>query len=186
MTTTVNRPNGVPDPSSGLVWDELARLINRNLMDAAVTNAQHLGINYAALQNGTPIYTQRPTHDRSVPPALIPIELQYRVLHDPIIDIIPHPRLRFNVLRAIAARQVDAIAFSKSARNSGAFERSSETWQRGGLVVWSSAEQISSWELSGPFIRRWAFLLQGCEDWIAGTNAWRCRRGESLFPLSSS
>lgn len=185
-TTRASRANCIPDPTSGLIWDELARLINRNLMDAAINNAQDLGINSAALQSGTPIYTQQPTHGRPLSPALVPVELQYQILHDPIIDTIPHPRLRFNILRAIAARQIDPTAFSQSVRNSGAFERSRETWQRGGLVVWSSADQISSWELSCPFIRRWAFLLQGCEDVIVGTNAWRTRRGENPFHLSLS
>ena len=63
-------------------------------------------------------------------------------------------------------------------------EQSNGSWQRGGLVVWSFPEQVGSWELSEPFIRRWAVLLQGCEDLIAATNAWRSRRGERLFPLS--
>lgn len=46
-----NQPRGVTDPASGHIWDELAQLIRRNLMQAAVANAQHLGINLAELES---------------------------------------------------------------------------------------------------------------------------------------
>lgn len=163
--------------------DELAQLINRNLMQAAVTNAQYLGVDMTALRNGTAVCTPR-SSIRTVPAALAPTELQYRVAHDPIIDIIPHPRLRYNMLRAIATRQIDAAALSACIRSSGTLMGSSGTSQRGGLVVWSSPEQLASWELSEVFVRRWHALLESCQDLIAVTNAWRSRRGERLFPLS--
>jgi hypothetical protein len=63
-------------------------------------------------------------------------------------------------------------------------ESTNGAWQRTGLVVWSFPEQLASWELSEQFIRRYANLLQGCEDLLAATNAWRSRRGERLFPAS--
>lgn len=40
-------------PSTDNPWDELAQLINRNFMQAASTNAQHLGLNLANLRGGT-------------------------------------------------------------------------------------------------------------------------------------
>lgn len=178
-----SRPHGVTDTQTGQVWDELAQLINRNFMSAAVTNAQQIGVDLAALRAGTPTRTPRPGN-RQVTSTLTPVDLQHQVPHDPIIDIIPHARLRFNILRAIAANQLDAAAFSKSIRSSGALEESSGCWQRGGVVIWSAPEQVASWELSEPFVRRWSFLLQGCEDLIAATNGWRGRRGERLFPAS--
>lgn len=178
-----NQPSGVTDSQTGRIWDELAQLINRNFLSAAITNAQHLGIDLAALQNGTAIRTPRPS-DRQVPATLSPVELQHQVSHDPIIDTIPHARLRFNILRGIAAGSVDAAAFSKCIRASGALEEVNGSWLRGGVVVWSFPEQAASWELSEPFVRRWAFLLQGCEDLIGATNSWRARRGERTFPVS--
>ena len=174
----------ITDPQTGRVWDELGQLINRNFLAAAVTNAQHLGIDLSALRAGTPMRTPRNV-DLQVPASLTPVELQYQVAHDPIIDTIPHARLRFNILRGIATGQVDASTFSKCLRASGALEPCNGNWQRGGVVVWSTPEQMASWELSEPFIRRWwAFLLEGCEDLLAATNAWRSRRGEKLFPQS--
>jgi len=179
-----NQPRGVTDATSGHVWDELAQLINRNLMQAAVSNTATLGIDATALRTGALVYTPRPSNRSTVPPSLVPVELQYRVAHDPIIDVVPCARLRHNVLYAIANGQINAAAFTRCIRGSGAMEQMSGSWQRSGLVVWSSPEQVSSWELSEPFLRRWAPLLQGCEDLIAATNAWRSRRGERLFPLT--
>ncbi|KAK3615912.1 hypothetical protein LTR56_026309 [Elasticomyces elasticus] len=179
-----NQPRGVTDAKSGQVWDELAQLINRNLMQAAVHNTTALGIEATALQTGALIYTPRPSSRTSLPAALTPVELQYRVAHDSIIDIIPCARLRHNVLYAIANGQINATAFTRCIRGSGAMEQSNGSWQRSGMVVWSSPEHVGSWELSESFVRRWAPLLQGCEDLIAATNAWRSKRGERLFPLT--
>ncbi|RMY84869.1 hypothetical protein D0864_07451 [Hortaea werneckii] len=168
--------------SYGRVWDELGQLINRNLMTAAATNAQRLGISLAALQSG--IASTSPQIPRAALAALKPIELQHQIVHDPIIDTIPHARLRFNILRAIYNQQIDAAQLSRCIRGSGALENVNGNWQRGGLVVWSTPEQVGSWEISESFLRRWAFLLQGCEDLIAVTNTWRSKRGERLFPAS--
>jgi len=142
--------------------DELARIINRNFMTAAVANAQLLGIDLAVLRCGTAVKTPRTTN-RQLPATLTPVQLQYQVPHDPIIDVIPHARLRFNVLRAIATHQVEAADFSKSIRASGALENHNGNWLRGGLVVWNDGSQPANWELSEP---------------------WRSRRGERLFPLT--
>ena len=163
--------------------DELAQLINRNFMAAALANAQHIGIDGRALQAGTALKTPR-IANRQIPAALVPVEPQYQMAHDPVIDTIPHPRLRYNIMRAIATRQLDANEFSKSIRSSGALQDVNGSRQRGGVVVWSSPEQVASWELSEAFVRKWTFLLSGCEDLIAATNAWRGKRGERLFPVS--
>ncbi|KAK4560568.1 hypothetical protein LTR86_005765 [Recurvomyces mirabilis] len=168
--------------TEGNTWDELARLINRNLLQAAYANAQLLGIDVQSLRSGTLTYTPRST-SRSIPTALVPVELQYRVAHDPVIDIIPHPRLRHNILCAIANNQINAAALSRCIRGSGAIEQAKgAAGQRTGLVVWSAGEKLESWELSEQFFRQWTILLQGCEDLIAATNAWRSKRGERLFP----
>ncbi|KAK3720382.1 hypothetical protein LTR37_003793 [Vermiconidia calcicola] len=180
---TEGRSSSTVATEAGHVWDELGQLINRNFMAAAVTNAQHIGINLVALRAGTPSKTPRATN-RQISATLTPVELQYQVSHDPIIDVIPHARLRFNILRAIATRQIEAAEFSKCLRASGGLELLNGSWQRSGVVVWSAPEQVGSWELSESFVRRWIVVLQGCEDLIAATNCWRNRRGERLFPTT--
>lgn len=173
--------SNIADRRTGRAFDELAQLINRGFMAAAITNAQHLGIDATALQQATPILTPR---GRAVPATLQPVQLQHQIPHDAMIDIIPHPRLRHNVLGAIASQQLNAAEFSSCLRASGALESMQGHWQRGGLVVWSLPELASSWELSETFVRRFPYLLQGCEDLLASTNSWRSRRGERLFPYS--
>jgi hypothetical protein len=174
-------------PSSDEKWDrgfldnhQLSQLINQNFMAAASINARHLGISKTAMQNGTPVTT--PQVSGSLPLTLQPTLAQYQISHDPIIDIVPHPGLRDNILRAIATAQIDAMALSRDLRASGALEKSNGSWLRVGLVVWSSPEQLASWEVSELFLRRWGPLLQGCDDFLATTNTWRSRRGEMLFP----
>lgn len=178
-----SQPSGVTDPSTGRVWDELAQLINRNLMAAAATNAQQLGLDKTALQHARPVTTPR-VSSTHVPASLQPIPQQYQIPHDPIIDIVPHARFKYNILRAMATQQLDAVAFSAALRASGALENVQGAWLRGGLVVWSAPDQLASWELSESFVRRYGLLLQGCEDLLAATNAWRSRRGERPFASS--
>lgn len=171
------------EPPLGRGWDELAQLINRNFLTAAVSNARQLGIDLVALRDGTLTYTPRPTNS-TLPSSLLPVQLQLQIAHDPIIDILPHVRLRYNILYAIATQQLDAAAFARYLRSSGCAHEVQGSYQRGGVVVWSSPELIASWELTEGFVRRYASLLQGCEDLIAATNAWRSRRGERAFALA--
>lgn len=174
------RPEGTRDPQ-GRIWDELAQLINRNIMSAVVSNAQQLGLDMSALRSTTPLTTPRSGAGRQITASLKPIELQHQVAHDPVVDTIPHPRFRFNILRAVAMREIDAAAFSRCIRGSGALAEANGKWQRSGLVVWGCPESVENWELSELFIWQWATLLQGCDELIAATNAWRSKRGERAF-----
>lgn len=172
------------DSTTGLVWDELARLINSNFRDAVQTNAQFLGINSSALNNGAAmaITMPRPAANAAIPTSLWPVEVQHRLPHDPYISAIPHPQLRVNILTAIFRGQIDAAAFSLALRASGSLERFEGGWQRGGLIVWgTSPATLSNWEVSEAFFRKWQFLLNGCQDLVASTNVWRTTRGETPF-----
>nr|OQO21998.1 hypothetical protein B0A51_12350 [Rachicladosporium sp. CCFEE 5018] len=164
--------------------DELAQLINRNFMQAVVANARHLDLNPAALRAGTATLTPRPRNPTTCPATLKPIELQYQLPHDPLIDTIPHPRLRFNILRAVATRRLDPSRFSSCMRLSGTMHNLNGEPKRGGLIVWTQTPDVlASWELSEGFMGIWGYLLEGCDDFIRASNVWRGRRGEALFPV---
>lgn len=165
-------------PSTDNPWDELAQLINRNFMQAVSANAQRLGLSTTALRAGTATSTPRLRNAANLPPTLKPVEVQHQLPHDPLIDTIPHSRLRFNILRAIATGNLDASRFSASLRRSGAVINVQGEARRSGLIVWNFPEQLASWELSEGFVMVFGFLLEGCEDFIAATNVWRSRRGE--------
>lgn len=171
-------------PSTENPWDELAQLINRNFMQAATANAQRLGLNLVSLRAGTAASTPRPRNAANLPASLRPIEVQHQLPHDPIIDTIPHPRLRFNILRAIATGNLDASRFSACLRRSGAVVNVQGEPRRSGLVVWNHPDQLASWELSEAFVLLWGFLLEGCEDFVSATNVWRTRRGEKSLVVS--
>jgi len=186
FTGQVSRAACTPSiPSTDSPWDELAQLVNRNFMQAATTNAQHLGLNLTSLHSGAAASTPRLRDATNLPPTLKPVELQHQLPHDPIIDTIPHSRLRFNIVRAIATGNLDASRFSASLRRSGAVLNVQGEACRSGLIVWSFPEQLSSWELSEAFFIIWGFLLEGCEDFVAATNVWRSRRGERGLVLGT-
>lgn len=172
-------------PSTDNPWDELAQLINRNFMQAVSANAQRLGLNTTALRAGTATNTPRLRNAANLPPTLKPVEVQHQLPHDPLIDTIPHSRMRFNILRAIATGNLDASRFSASLRRSGAVINVQGEARRSGLIVWNFPEQLASWELSEGFVMVFGFLLEGCEDFIAATNVWRTRRGERNLVVGS-
>lgn len=79
---------------------------------------------------------------RIAPAALTPVELQHQLSHDTIIDIIPHPRFRYNMLCATARRKLDEANISGCIRYSGALEQVHGSWQRRGSVAWSAPEGV--------------------------------------------
>jgi len=62
-------------------------------------------------------------------------------------------------------------------------EPAPEGSDRNGVIVWGEPWDVGSWELMEGFVRKWGFLLAGCEVLIEGSNRWRARRGEG--PLLS-
>ena len=170
--------------SVGHRFDLLACLINRNFHAAASSNARHLGMNHSVVQHSS--LTLTATQYESAPTALNlqPVTLQHQIPHDSIIDILPHARLRHNIMSAIAKSRIDAKLLSDDLRCSGGLIRIQDSWQRCGLIVWGSPQDLQSWEISAGFMYRWGHLLEGCEDLLASTNVWRAQRGEALFPAS--
>jgi hypothetical protein len=47
-----------------------------------------------------------------------------------------------------------------------------------GLIIWGDPWDTESWEITQGFMRKWAWLLEGCEDLIEVSNRWRARRHE--------
>jgi hypothetical protein len=53
----------------------------------------------------------------------------------------------------------------------------SEIEQRG-VIAWSPPWDVSGWEVSEGFWRKWAWSFKGCGDALEATNKWRKERGE--------
>lgn len=47
-----------------------------------------------------------------------------------------------------------------------------------GMLVWSNPWEPSGWEVTEGFVRKWGFLMKGCEELKVSTNNWREFRGE--------
>ncbi len=47
-----------------------------------------------------------------------------------------------------------------------------------GMIVWRDPWDWRGWELTEGFVKKWGFLLMGCEEAIEPTNSWRAARGE--------
>ncbi|KAF2208792.1 hypothetical protein CERZMDRAFT_122303 [Cercospora zeae-maydis SCOH1-5] len=183
LYTSASQSNCGSNAPGSRQYDDLARLINRNFYAAAYSNARSLGIKKSSIQRAEIGLTSKAA--QVVPKTLTPITAQYQVAHDYLIDILPHARIKYNIIRATTLSQIDAALLCDELRCSGALEHvDGGGWQRCGLIVWGDADQMHSWEISAGFMQRWAFLLEGCEDLVAVTNAWRAQRGEPCFPES--
>jgi len=47
-----------------------------------------------------------------------------------------------------------------------------------GVIAWSPPWDVSGWEISEGFWRKWGWLMRGCGDVLEATNKWRELRGE--------
>ncbi|KAL2813979.1 hypothetical protein BJX63DRAFT_206776 [Aspergillus granulosus] len=52
------------------------------------------------------------------------------------------------------------------------------TSNRNGLILWGEPYRVESWEATPGFLRKWMWVLEGCEELIKSTNRWRAVRGE--------
>jgi len=53
-----------------------------------------------------------------------------------------------------------------------------------GLIVWDGSWDMASWGLTPDFVRKWGWLLEGCDELIASSNRWRARRDEEPLYLT--
>ena len=168
-------------------FDQLGHTISFSFGLAVATNAQRLGINRVALVDKVPVRTPiQHSRDIDLPRSLDPVLLQYQLVHDPIIDTIPHPKFRCNVLRSLSLTRIDLTGLSQFLRQSGGIISVLGEQKRCGLVVWGSPEDLANWELTEAFVLLYGSLLEGCEDWINISNAWRLQRGEHPLPAVSA
>jgi hypothetical protein len=142
-----------------------------------------------------------------IPACLYPTHLQQNVPHSPWINVIPFPKLRDNLIRrhddfdhneyvrdmlgALEEGQRPAGPLSYSTWTGGNVGVSSDmgdedgsTGGWGGAIICGEPYVKESWEFTLPFLRKWAWTLDGCEEVIEVSNRWRqCRGISPLEPL---
>jgi len=147
-----------------------AYIINRHLISPLIPSSTD-GCSSSALHVlPTPLLPQE------IPPSLHPTFLQRTIPHEDWIDIVPHPTWRDNIILAIGSFDEDELW---SDTIGGLFEGfpASEIEQRG-VIAWSPPWDVSGWEISEGFWRKWGWSFKGCEDVLKATNRWREKRGE--------
>lgn len=114
--------------------------------------------------------------NRQLPETLRPTRLQTTVVHGKWIDIIPHPVLRDNLIRARGTFDADDLWNDTIG---GLFQGFPDSHlEQHGVVVWSPPWAVSGWEISTGFWRKWGWTLRGCPDIIHATNIRRHQRGQ--------
>ncbi|KAE8363026.1 hypothetical protein BDV27DRAFT_165741 [Aspergillus caelatus] len=106
-----------------------------------------------------------------IPASLRPTIVQRRIPHHPWLDFFPFPNMRDNLIAVqdeIDDEELchDLMAFWDT-RNTGPM-----------LLVWGPSWVPGNWEMTPAFVKKWGFLLGGCEELLQSTNSWRLKRGE--------
>jgi hypothetical protein len=112
--------------------------------------------------------------EMDLPIHLRPTPIQMAIEHHPWIDWWPMPKMRENMLRYLDDDQEDDLcADICEVRDTGE--------EKAALFIWGDPSDPRSWEASLPFLKKWGFLLQGCDEVLEATNHWRAKRGERLL-----
>ncbi|KAH8660191.1 hypothetical protein BX600DRAFT_55050 [Xylariales sp. PMI_506] len=120
-----------------------------------------------------------PTAPETPPLSLRPTVFQQAADHDLWIDSVPWPQMRDNLIRHQAAFDHDEFCSDVSG---GLFEGFNYT-QTHGVIIWGEPWSEDGWELTDGFVKKWNFLLEGCDQLIEATNRWRDLRGDPRIDL---
>ncbi|KAL3475727.1 hypothetical protein BJX99DRAFT_229199 [Aspergillus californicus] len=147
----------------------------------------------------------------NIPPSLIPTNLQQSRYHSTWINVIPFPRIRDNLIRReghfdhgelmqdLTGELMPSILATGRRSTSGTvtgpedrlslflpsgIDTDEVTAGRNGLIVWGEPHELRSWEATPGFLAKWTWVVEGCEELVEISNAWRIERGEEPMRLS--
>lgn len=150
-------------------------VVQLNVLHALMQNAKALQITPTSLCDVdllSPFNRQGPVApETGLPPALRPTPLQTATQHRPWIDLFPLPELRDAILRLSWSDLENDIS-------TDLLDVDDADGLKPNLVVWGEASDPRAWEATVPFLKKWGWLVRGCEGLIESTNYWRERRGD--------
>lgn len=165
-----------------LCSDHLITLLQFNALRALAVNRTLIsGILVTPLDCGEEIIhvIPYPTKPELVPPQLLPTALQQTVPHGDWIDMFPCPEARDSLIRATGTFDEDDLWADCIG---GLYEGfPDDEVERRGIIAWSPPWDITGWEMSEGFLRKWGWLFKGLPGPLAATNRWRIQRGEEPF-----
>ncbi|KAF9873932.1 hypothetical protein CkaCkLH20_08666 [Colletotrichum karsti] len=161
----------------------LTTLVRVNVFHAFVQNAHALGFNseWLTYEAISPFNKMGPdlgpsTTTISCPENMRPTALQLAVEHHPWIDFFPHPQMRDNFLQVVAEKGEDYIDEDDMCRDIVDVGAGAGV-EEAALIAWGEPWDPRGWEATEPFLRKWGWLLVGCDEMLEGTNHWREKRG---------
>lgn len=116
-----------------------------------------------------------PTKPELLPSTLLPTALQQTVLHGDWIDLFPCPEGRDRLIRAAGTFDEDELWADCVGGMYEGFP--DDEIERRGIVAWSPPWEITGWEMSEGFLRKWGWIFRGLGA-LDATNRWRIERGE--------
>lgn len=120
-----------------------------------------------------------PTNPKLIPSMLLPTTLQQTVPHGDWIDLFPCPEGRDRLIQAAGTFDEDELWADCIG---GLYEGfPDDEIQRRGIIAWSPPWDITGWEMSEGFLRKWGWLFKGLPGVLEATNQWRKERGEDPF-----
>ncbi|KAI2467243.1 hypothetical protein F4781DRAFT_322935 [Annulohypoxylon bovei var. microspora] len=120
-----------------------------------------------------------PTKPELLPPTLLPTALQQTVPHGDWIDLFPYPEARDRLIRAAGTFDEDELWEDCSG---GLYEGfPDDEVERRGIIAWSPPWDITGWEMTAGFLRKWGWVFKGLPGALEATNRWRIERGEEPF-----
>ncbi|KAI0426533.1 hypothetical protein F5Y09DRAFT_318562 [Xylaria sp. FL1042] len=159
--------------------DHLITLLQFNALRALAVNRTLIsGILVTPLDCGEEIIhvVPYPSKPEALPPALLPTTMQQTVLHGDWIDMFPSPEGRDRLIQAAGTFDEDELWADCVG---GLYEGfPDDEVEKRGIIAWSPPWDITGWEMSEGFLRKWGWLFRGLPGALEATNRWRVQRGE--------
>jgi hypothetical protein len=143
-----------------------------------------------------------------LPDNLSPSQSQMSIVHSTWINLIPFAAMRENLIRwetsfdhrefaqDLVGTEANPDLFSQPRYSrletplkgnyllSGDEDDDEVNANRNGLILWGESHDMNSWEVTPGFLRKWAWVMRGCEELIVSSNRWRRIRGEEPLRFS--
>ncbi|KAJ5745285.1 hypothetical protein N7520_010467 [Penicillium odoratum] len=162
--------------------NHLLTLTKTNVHRAFVANMASLGITWEWMEEDSISPFSIPGPAEKLLPVqknLHPTALQRSTVHHTWIDLFPCPLMRDNLVRAGNDWDDEELCTDIMGFWNG------NSPDPHGLIVWGDPAELSNWELQPGFVKKWGWVIRGCDDIIHSTNKWRAKRGERpLFSTS--
>ncbi|KAH8649112.1 hypothetical protein BX600DRAFT_517506 [Xylariales sp. PMI_506] len=157
--------------------DHLLPVVEFNVYRASLTNVTILGLFHlvrasCGFNGPVPVFPNC-YKAGDIPDSLRPTALQQTTPHFDWIDLLPSPRMRDNAIRAQHTFTNQELCVDILGGLNG-----KENGVDSGIRVWSNPWEPEGWELTTGIVKKWGFLVRGCDDMFRASNRWRQLRGE--------